>query len=98
MGVVFSRFPARLQVDDGRLYRKAGVVVTEHRFLAAERVGSGVSVVFDRSDVSEVEKLPDRTTVVRFADGGSVRIGKGDGCSCGSPLKTWWSQQLRSLT
>lgn len=91
----FSRFPARVQFSDGRLLKKAAVVVAGGRARVAERAGAAVTVVADRADVESVERQPDRTTVVAFADGSSIRVGKGEGCSCGSPLKTWFSALLR---
>lgn len=90
----FSRFPARVLFSDGRLLRKAAVIVAGGRARVAEKQGD-VQVVLDRDDVETVERLADRTTLVTFADGATLRIGKGDGCSCGSPLKTWWQAALR---
>lgn len=91
----FSRFPARVLFSDGRLIRKAAVVIDERgRARVAEKAGD-VQVVVDRSDVETVERLADRTTLVTFAGGDTLRIGKGAGCSCGSPLKTWWTAALR---
>lgn len=91
----FARFPARVLFSDGRLLRKAAVVIAGGRAQVAEKAGSSVTVVADRSDVASIERLADRTQLVTFADGATLRIGKGDGCSCGSPLKVWYSQALR---
>lgn len=90
----YSRFPARVLFSDGRLLRKTAVVIAGGRVRVAEKAGD-VQVVLDRSDVETVEKLADRTVLVTFAGGDTIRIGKGDGCSCGSPLKTWYHQTLR---
>jgi hypothetical protein len=91
----FARFPARVQFSDGRLLRKAAVVVHGGRARVAEVAGDGVDVLLDRADVRTVERLPDRTTLVTFDDDATIRVGKGQGCSCGSPLKTWYSMTLR---
>lgn len=92
----FARFPARVLFSDGRLLRKAAVVVRESGVVqVAERAGGGVSVVFDSDRVEGVERQPDRTTLITLDGGLTLKVGKGDGCSCGSPLKTWYSQRLR---
>lgn len=90
----YDRFPARVLFSDGRLLRKAAVIVRDGRARVAEKAGD-VQVVLDRRDVESIEQQPDRTTVVTFAGGDTIRIGKGDGCSCGSPLKTWYVAELR---
>lgn len=92
----FARFPARVLFSDGRLLKKAAAVIAGGQARVAEKAGDGVTVVAERSDVASIERLADRTTLVSFADGSTWRIGKGEGCSCGSPLKTWYSQQLRA--
>lgn len=91
----FAKFPARVQFSDGRLLRKAAVVVAGDRARVAERAGDSVDVLLDRGDVRTIETLPDRTVLVTFYDDETIRVGKGQGCSCGSPLKTWYSQVLR---
>lgn len=94
----YSRFPARVKFSDGRLLKKAAVVVNGSRLQIAEVAGAQLVVVEDRTDVLSLEPQPDRTMVVKLADGSERQVGKGAGCSCGSPLKTWYSQALRAAT
>lgn len=91
----FARFPARVRFADGRLMKKAAVVVRGDSARVAELAAGGVREE-SREHIASVETNPDRTTTVTFEDGSTWRIGKGEGCSCGSPLKTWYSQALRA--
>jgi hypothetical protein len=91
--VQFSRFPARIVTSDGMVVRKAGIVVVDGRARVAERRGD-VQVILDRADVARVERLPNRNTEVEFADGTLWTVSKGDGCSCKSPLRAWYTQAL----
>lgn len=91
----FAKFPAAVTFSDGRRLRKTAVVVAGERVRVAELIGRTVNVLVDRGDVTAAERQPDRTTLVTCADGSTLRVGKGDGCSCGSPLKVWYSQALR---
>lgn len=91
----FARFPARVLFSDGRLIKKGAVVVANGRARIAEQTPSKVVNQLLDAEVESVERLADRTTLLTFPDGLTARIGKGEGCSCGSPLKTWYSQALR---
>lgn len=91
----FSRFPARVKVSDGRTLDPTAIVLAGNRVRVAERRGNEAPVVLERDDVTSTERLPDRTQLITCADGTTLRVGKGKGCSCGSPLKSWYSQALR---
>ena len=92
----FARFPARALISDGRLYDPSAVVIAGGRVQVAEKRSREAVVVFDRDDVTSVERLADRTVLATLSDGATVRVGKGKGCSCGSPLKTWYTTTLRA--
>lgn len=92
------RFPASVRdMASGHTWRKTAVVIRDGKFTFAERVGAApeATVVMADAEVAEVWRLMNRSVLVRLLDGSEWLIGKGDGCSCGSPLKRWYSQQFR---
>lgn len=97
MTVAFSRFPARVQTSDGQRLDPAAVVVEGDRaFVAVDKRNPRVAL--ERGDVVRVERLISRNTEVEFADGSVWTVSKGQGCSCGSPLKRWYSERLRAAS
>lgn len=94
--IQFSRFPARVDTSDGRTFKKTGVVVSNGHAQVAEQTGGRVDLVLDRAGVTRVERQINRNTVITFDDGSTWTVSKGQGCSCGSPLKRWFTQVLRA--
>lgn len=97
MTVQFSRFPARVVTSTGERVDPGAIVVTGNRAVVA-RKAPDAPVVLDRADVVRVERTISRATEIEFADGEVWTVTKGQGCSCGSPLKRWYTEQLRAAS
>lgn len=90
----YSRFPAAV-ASAKRHERKAAVIVAEGVARVAVLVpGQGVQVV-EEFAVTEITTANRATTLIED-DGTEWTVGRGDGCGCGSPLRTWYNQQLGS--
>lgn len=90
--VTYSRFPAAVS-SARRHERRAAIVVIDGTARVAVLVpGRGVQVVeeFAVADVATVN----RVTTLTEPDGTSWTVGKGDGCGCGSPLRSWYREAL----
>lgn len=85
--IEFQKFPARVEMSDGRTYPKTGIVVADG--IAYMGWLAGDVKTEHRRGVQSIERLGQRT-VLHFDDGGTWTISKGAGCSCGSPLKRWY--------
>lgn len=88
----FVKFPARVTYNDGTVLDPAAVVVHGAVARIARRMPDrSAEEQPDLGTVATVDRLPNRDTLIGFTDGGTVTVGKGKGCSCGSPLKSWYS-------
>lgn len=95
MSVDFAKFPARVTQSDGTVSDPCAVVVDlagKRARFASRRPDQSAREQLAHDDVATVEYLPNRDTLVTFADGTSWTVGVGEGCACGSPLKNWFSQ------
>lgn len=92
MAVDFARFPARIVASDGSIYDPAAILVSDKVARVARRLpNQQADELPDFGVVTSWEKLPNRDTIVRFVDGSTLTVGRGAGCSCSSPLKTWYA-------
>lgn len=91
--VSYSRFPAAV-LSDKRRERKAAVIVSAGVARVAVLVpGQGVQVV-EEFAVASIAPQPNRETQLVAEDGTVWTVGRGDGCGCGSPLRTWYNKSL----
>lgn len=90
----YSRFPAAVK-SDRRAERRAAIVVRDGvATLAVIVPRQGVQVV-ETFEVDRIETA-NRITMLVEPDGTTWTVGKGDGCGCASPLRTWYNAQLGS--
>lgn len=95
----FVKFPARVTFEDGTVFDPAAVVVHGAVARIARRMPdrSAEEQPLDGRVVESVEVLPNRDTRITYIDGSYVTVGKGKGCSCSSPLKSWYSANVRMM-
>lgn len=89
--VTYSRFPAAIR-SERRSERRAAVVVADGLARVAVSTGQGVQVV-EEFAVADVTTANRRTTIVG-EDGTEWTVERGDGCGCGSKLRTWYREAL----
>ena len=90
--VTYSRFPAAVSSPKRSERRGALIVADGTARLAVIVAGQGVQVV-EEFTVTEVQTSGRSTTLIED-DGTEWQVARGDGCGCGSPLRTWYNQQL----
>lgn len=95
MTVDYSRFPARVTLSDGTTYDPCAVVVDgtgKRARFASRRPDQSAREQLGHDDLVSYEQQPNRDWVITFGDGTTWTVAPGEGCSCGSPLKNWFSQ------
>lgn len=91
-----SRYPARVYDGEQLVTNRGAVIVNDGRLIVAAFTADkrGVQIVLERAGVNEIEAHISRATLLHFHDGSTIKIQKGDGCSCRNVLQRWYREQL----